>query len=210
MRLAIVDDDTLIRESLKIIIGADPQIEVVGTAANGKEALSLLEKGNVDILLLDLRMPIMDGIELLKYLHKQEKMLPVLVLTTFDEEELIREAISNGAAGFVLKNSTPDKILAAIKAVFAGNGAFEKEVVHKLNSQLKGSSHKMEVYELTAREEEIVEGIAEGLSNKEIASKLYISEGTVKNYITSILTKMNLTHRTQIAICYLKYGGDKR
>ncbi|PHV70020.1 DNA-binding response regulator [Sporanaerobium hydrogeniformans] len=204
MKLAIVDDDILIRESLKIIIGADEEIEVVATASNGKEAISLIEKENLEVLLLDLRMPIMDGIQVLKYLQKRKKVLPVLVLTTFDEDELIREAIGNGAAGFLLKNSTPDKIIAAIKAVFAGNGAFEKEVVHKLNSNLRAYQNKMTAYGLTARELEIVESIAEGLSNKEIATKLYISEGTVKNYITSILTKMNLTHRTQIAITYLR------
>lgn len=204
IKLLITDDDTLIRESLKIIIGTDPDIEVAGTAANGKECITFLQKEQVDVVLLDLRMPIMDGIEVLKYL-KQTKLLEAglksLVLTTFDEDELIKEAIDNGAAGFLLKNSAPDKIMSAIKSVSLGNGVFDTEVVRRLN--VGSNSKNMESYGLSTRELEIAQKISEGLSNKEIAVELFISEGTVKNYITSILTKMDLKHRTQIAITYL-------
>ncbi len=204
MRLLIVDDDTLIRESLKIIIGSDTQIEVVGAVENGKECIDFVKEKQVDIILLDLRMPIMDGIEVLKYLNTKgflQKQLKILVLTTFDEDDHIKAAIANGASGFLLKNSTPDKIIAAIKSIDLGNGVFETEVVSRLNN-LK-SNKNMAIYELSNRELEIVEQIAKGLSNREIAGKLFISEGTVKNYITSILTKMDLKHRTQIAISYL-------
>ncbi|WP_083258712.1 response regulator [Cellulosilyticum sp. I15G10I2] len=204
IRLLIADDDILIRESLRIIIGTDADIEVIGTVQNGKECIDYIKEKQIDIILLDVRMPIMDGIEVLKYLeiHKlRQTGLKILVLTTFDEDEHIRAAIANGASGFLLKNSTPDKIIAAIKSVALGNGAFETEVINRLNT-LKSNKH-IESYGLSNRELEIVDQIAKGLSNKEIACKLFISEGTVKNYITSILSKMNLKHRTQIAIAYL-------
>ena len=205
IKLLIADDDTLIRESLKIIIGTDAAIEVVGTAENGKECIDFLQRERVDVILLDLRMPIMDGIEVLKYFSINLAYNPgikILVLTTFDEDEHIKEAIAHGASGFLLKNSTPDKIITAIKSIALGNGVFETEVIKRLNVGMANKS--MEIYDLSARETEIVECIAQGFSNKEISTKLFISEGTVKNYITSILTKMNLRHRTQIAITYLK------
>ena len=135
-------------------------------------------------------------------MRQLEKQIKVVVLSTFDEDEHIKEAIANGASGFLLKNSTPDKIIAAIKSIALGNGVFEKDVVSRLSTFTK--TRNMDVYALSSRELEIVEQIAAGLSNKEIASKLFISEGTVKNYITSILTKMDAKHRTQIAIAYLK------
>lgn len=204
IKLLIVDDDALIRESLKIIIGIDPDIEITGTVEDGKACIDFLEKNKADVILLDLRMPIMDGIEVMKYLKSKgmlEKHLKVLVLTTFDEDEHVKAAIASGASGFLLKNSTPDKIIAAIKSVALGSGVFDREVVNRLNTN---SIRSMAIYGLSSREQEIVERISEGLSNKEIAGKLFISEGTVKNYITSVLTKMDLKHRTQIAIAYLK------
>ncbi len=204
MRLLIVDDDTLIRESLKIIIGAEQDIEVIGTVQNGKACIDFINENPADIILLDLRMPVMDGIEVMKYLNARgflKEDLKVLVLTTFDEDDHVKAAIAEGASGFLLKNSTPDKIIAAIRSISAGNGVFETEVISRL-STFK-SNKGMISYGLSSREMEIAEQIAEGLSNKEIADKLFISEGTVKNYITSILSKMNLKHRTQIAIAYL-------
>ncbi|MDF2612260.1 MAG: response regulator [Clostridia bacterium] len=207
IKLLIVDDDTLIRESLKIILGADTEIEVTGTAENGKSCIDFILHHDIDTILLDLRMPIMNGIEVLKYLKHTgllEKKIKVIVLTTFDEDEHIKDAIASGASGFLLKNSTPDKIIAAIKSAALGNGVFERDIVNRLSSSQK--IRNMDAYSLSGRELEIVEQIAEGLSNKEIANKLYISEGTVKNYITSILTKMDLKHRTQIAIAYLSNG----
>lgn len=150
----------------------------------------------------------MGGVEVLAYLKaKSSKFghVRTLVLTTFDEEELINGALTNGAAGYLLKNSKPDKIMSALRSVALGNGVFEAELMQKLSTQTQGYSLKnLEVFQLSKREMEIVVCVAEGLSNKEIASSLYISEGTVKNYITSILTKMDLKHRTQIAIAYLK------
>lgn len=150
----------------------------------------------------------MSGGEVLAYLQSHEATyghIKTLVLTTFDEENLIHEALSRGACGYLLKNSKPDKIIRALESVAAGNGVFETSLIQKLGRPSEvWARMQMAQYELSKRELEITQLIARGLSNKEIASALYISEGTVKNYITAILTKMDLKHRTQIAIAYLK------
>lgn len=204
IRLVITDDDVLIRESLKLILDTFEDIEVVGKAANGKECLEIVNSCVVDVVLLDMRMPIMDGTEVLKRL-KHQNTVKVLVLTTFDENDLISSALTNGAAGYILKNSKPEKIISAIRSVALGNGVFEADIVQRIHEGMEiEEANKLEIYDLSKREIDVIQLIAEGLCNKEISERLYISEGTVKNYITSILTKMNLKHRTQIAITYLK------
>lgn len=205
IKVLIADDDILIRESLKIILGLDDEFEVVGSAENGLEALEKCIKEEVDIALLDVRMPVMNGVEAVKEITSKTTT-KTLILTTFDEDEYIFKALKNGARGYLLKNNSPEKIKDAIKTVFGGNTVMQDVILDKFtqgfrNPQLdsipKGTF-------FTERETDIIKAIAEGLSNKEISSKLYISEGTVKNYITSILNKTDLKHRTQIAIYYLK------
>lgn len=208
IKLLIVDDDVLIRESLKLILGTFEGIEVVDIAANGKECIDKVKLMEVDMVLLDMRMPIMSGIEVLKYLKENKIKITTLILTTFDEDELIEGALAYGAAGYILKNSTPDKIVGAIRSVSLGNGVFETSIVRRMGEQGKTKRVDLEKYGLSKREMDIVELVAEGLANKEIAESLYISEGTVKNYITSILGKMELKHRTQIAITYITNKYD--
>ncbi|MEG0909708.1 MAG: response regulator transcription factor [Bacilli bacterium] len=208
IRLAIVDDDILIRESLKIIIGIDEEIEVVTTLENGKECIDFLSENKVDILLLDMRMPVMDGEEVLEEISKRNIDVKILILTTFDEEKLISSAIKHKTNGYLLKSSKPDKIISGIKSVYLGNGVFESDIVSKLvlgssNNDLDDKENLLNRYELSDREKDIVKLISKGLSNKEIASEIFLSEGTIKNHITSILSKMDLKHRTQIAIEYL-------
>ena len=206
MELLIVDVDVLVRERLQVLLGTYEGIEVVDVAEVGKVCIDKLEALEVDTLLLDMRMPVMNGVEVLKYLSKHKRLVPegviqALVLTTFDEDDLIQGAMQYGASGYILKNSTPDQIVSAIRAVAGGHGVYHQDIIKKMQTvapvtpTLEG---------LSAREMDIVRELAEGLSNKEIAEKLYISEGTVKNYITSILTKLDLKHRTQIAVAYLK------
>lgn len=204
IKLIIVDDDVLIRESLKIIIDIDKDIEVVKTLENGKECIDFLSQNEVDVVLLDMRMPIMNGEEVLAEISKRNMDVKVLILTTFDEDNLISSAIKYKTNGYLLKSSKPDKIISGIKSVYLGNGVFESDIVSKLSLGKDSCDNKMDKYELTQRELDIVKLISDGLSNKEISNELFLSEGTVKNHITSILSKMDLKHRTQIAIEYLK------
>lgn len=205
IKLIIVDDDVLIRESLKIIIDIDKDIEVVKTLENGKECIDFLSQNEVDVVLLDMRMPIMNGEEVLAEINKRNIDVKVLILTTFDEDNLISSAIKYKTNGYLLKSSKPDKIISAIKSVYLGNGVFESDIVSKLLvGKEDNCSNKMDKYGLTQRELDIVKLISDGLSNKEISCELFLSEGTVKNHITSILSKMDLKYRTQIAIEYLK------
>ncbi|WP_194539890.1 response regulator [Paenibacillus sp. JZ16] len=207
----IVDDDPFIRESLKLLVGMDPDIEVSAVAEHGEEALALLEEGlPVDVVLMDIRMPVCDGVEGSRRICERHSDVRVLMLTTFDDDEYIVEALRNGASGYLLKNIPPDRIIQGIKTVHDGNMLIHPDIARKLSGMLRPTaqpapkSAELEQFGLTPTEKKVVVLIAEGLSNKEIAGQLYLSEGTVKNYVTEILGKLNLRDRTQIAIFYLK------
>lgn len=206
IKILIADDDSLIREGLKIIIGLDEEFIVMACVENGFDAIEYCLNNSVDVALLDIRMPILNGVEAIKEIAIKTST-KCLILTTFDEDEYINAAIRYGAKGYILKNNTPDKIKAAIKVVYSGNMVIQEGIIDKV---LKGidsdNSSKLDRSLFTGREIEIMEAIADGLSNKKISARLFISEGTVKNYITSILGKTSLEHRTQIAIYYLKGG----
>ncbi|ASW42473.1 response regulator transcription factor [Clostridium isatidis] len=206
IKLILADDDVLIRESLKIILSMDKELEIVEVFKNGKEAIDFLLKNNIDIAVLDVRMPLINGVTATAEICKRTNT-KVIILTTFDEDDYIKEAIKNGAKGYILKNTPPQKIIETIKMVYEGNAVLQDAVLTKLSENIKmkaESKNKIDKEKFTERELEIMKLIAEGLSNKEISKKLFISEGTVKNYITSIFQKTGLTHRTQIAIYYLK------
>ncbi|MCI6692640.1 MULTISPECIES: response regulator transcription factor [unclassified Clostridium] len=206
IKLVIADDDELIRESLKIILSYDNEIEVVDTFENGKDLVEFLLRNTIDVALVDVRMPLINGVKATLEISKNTNT-KVVILTTFDEDEYISEGIRNGAKGYLLKNTKPDKIIETIKLVNNGIAVIQEEILNKLSNNLISSIDKKEKIDesiFTERELEVMKAVSEGLSNKEISKKLYISEGTVKNYITSILQKTNLTHRTQIAIYYLK------
>lgn len=207
----IVDDDPFIRESLKLLVGMDPDIEVSAVAEHGEEALSLLMDGlHADVVLMDIRMPVCDGVEGTRRIRERYPDVRVLMLTTFDDDDYIVEALRNGASGYLLKNIPPDRITQGIKTVHDGNMLIHPDIARKLTGMLRPTpqpvprSAELEQFGLTPAEKKVVALIAEGLSNKEIAAQLYLSEGTVKNYVTDILGKLNLRDRTQIAIFYLK------
>ncbi|MGY0374558.1 response regulator [Clostridium sp. JNZ J1-5] len=202
IRVLIADDDSLIRESLKIILTIDEEIEVIDCVDNGLKAVDLCLRKNIDVALLDIRMPVLNGVDAAKQITEKTKS-KVLILTTFDEDDYIKAAIEHGARGYILKNNSPDKIINAIRTVYLGNMVMQDVVLDKIKNGLDDKKTTIDESLFTEREIEIIKAIAEGLSNREIASKLYISEGTVKNYITNILSKTNLKHRTQIAIYYL-------
>lgn len=206
MKVLIVDDDGLIRDSLKILLGLEDDINVVGTASNGQEAFELCQKIRPDIVLMDIRMPIMDGVLGTKLIKEHFNYIKVIILTTFKDDEYIREAIKNGAEGYILKNQSSDSIVDSLRAVYRGNTVLDKDVADTLTSMLKNRPDKKYqlICDLGTRELEILKLISEGLSNKEIGAKLYLSEGTVRNYVTGLLDKLNLRDRTQLAIFYLK------
>jgi Response regulator containing a CheY-like receiver domain and an HTH DNA-binding domain len=209
IKVLIADDNSFVREGMKIILSTFPEFDVVATVQDGAEAVAFCEENEVDVALLDVQMPNMDGVEATKQLVLRTKTRP-LILTTFDNDEYVLEAIKYGAKGYLLKNNDPERIRDAIKSVCNGHNVLQDAVLEKLKSGLtadaprepkQGSGIDRSLY--TDREFDIVALIAKGLTNKEISKKLFISEGTVANHITSILGKSGLTHRTQIAILYL-------
>lgn len=206
IKLILADDDTLIRESLKIILSTDKDIEVLQTFENGKDAVDYTLNNQVDIALLDVRMPLVNGVQATKEISNRTET-KVVILTTFDEDEYIKDGLKYGAKGYLLKNTHPEKIIKTIHMVHDGNCVFQEEVLNKISDNIQNrteakTSHIDESL-FTDRELEVMVAIADGLNNKDIAKTLFISEGTVKNYITSIFQKTGLEHRTQIAIYYL-------
>lgn len=203
IRLILADDDAIIREGLKMIIETQPDIELVGMAVNGQEAVDLCREMHPDVIMLDIRMPLIDGIDAAKIILS-EKLSAPLLLTTFDESELIMRALKAGVFGYILKNSPAERIMSAIRTISAGGTVFGQDILAFIRSQVSRKPTNNSVFELmSAREMEVVELIAEGLSNKEIAKSLFISDGTVRNHISTIMEKAGLSHRTQIAVTYL-------
>ncbi|WP_051263222.1 response regulator transcription factor [Tuberibacillus calidus] len=211
IKILIADDNSFVREGMKIILNTYEDFQVVGTVENGEEAVAFCQTHEPDIALLDIRMPVMNGVEATKLLTERTKTKP-LILTTFDDDEYILDAIKNGAKGYLLKNTDPERIRDAIKSVYYGHTIMPDTVMEKLKGNLgSNKDENRPVFDkslFTERELDIMALIAKGLSNKEISKQLFISEGTVANYITSILGKTSLEHRTQIAIYYLKGHVD--
>ena len=204
IKVIIADDSDFVRDGMKIILDVDPEFEVIGTAANGREAIEIAQKSKPDVFIMDIQMPEMDGIEATKYMVEKD-LGKVLILTPFDDDQLVRQALKNGAKGYLIKNHTPDHLKQMIKSVYNGTGVMEENILENLASTAAGTGAAggFDGSAYSERELEVIKAVAEGLSNKEIADRLFISEGTVKNYITGILSKENLSHRTALAVYYL-------
>lgn len=204
IKVIIADDSDFVRDGMKIILDVDDDFEVLGCASNGREAIEIAEKNKPDVFLMDIQMPVMDGIEATAEIVKKD-LGKVLILTTFDDDDLVRQALGNGAKGYLIKNHTPDHLKQMIKSVYHGSGVMEANILESISKNVSSTPAGKGFDEsgYTERELEIVRAVADGLSNKEIANKLFISEGTVKNYITSILAKEGLSHRTALAVYYI-------
>ena len=204
MKVLIIDDDALVAISLKTILESDSDIEVVAVGNSGEEAIELYPNHRPDVLLMDIRMSGMTGLEAGEKILAQSPDARILYLTTFMDDEYIVKALYIGAKGYILKQDF-EGIIPAIKAVMRGQSVFGQDIVEKLPelmSKKRGFDYR--AHDISEKEEEIIVAVAEGYSNKEIAEKLFLSEGTVRNYLSTILEKLGLRDRTQLAIFYYK------
>lgn len=204
MRVIVVDDDKLVVLSLKTILEADSSIEVCATGYDGRDAVELYRTARPDILLMDIRMEGISGLDAAEQILAMDKSAKILFLTTFSDDEYIVKALNIGAKGYILKQDF-EGIVPALKAVFGGQSVFGGDIVSKIPVLLQ-SKEEFDYghYDITEKEQRMIELVAEGLSNKEIAEKLFLSEGTVRNYISTVLEKLGLRDRTQLAVFYYK------
>lgn len=211
IKVLIVDDQALIREGLSLMLSLYDEIQIVGQVTNGEEALNFLKKEKADVILMDIRMPIMDGVEATKLIKDSYPNVKIIILTTFNEDEYILKGLKNGADGYILKDISSKELVDTIKSVHNGNMMFHGDVAKTLASAVvdKKNAKKEEIFNsLTARELEIAKLIGQGKSNKEISQILYITEGTVKNHVTKILDKLQLRDRTQLALLIKEINSD--
>lgn len=209
IRVMLVDDQNLIVQGLSMIISNEDDVEVICVASNGKEALQLCEKESIDVILMDIRMPIMDGVEATLRIKEKYEQIKIIILTTFNDDEYIFGSLKNGASGYLLKDATPDEIINAIKKVYTGGTLINPDVATKVIEKLTNTDYETficdeRVQQLTERERDICHWLGEGMNNKEIGELLFISEGTVKNNITRVLDKLEFRDRTQLALFAVK------
>lgn len=208
IRVLIADDQTLIRQGIRTLLEMDPGVSVVGEAADGEETLQQVRSVPVDVLLLDIRMPVKDGVAVLRALSADNALPPTIILTTFDDSDVVLDGIRAGARGFLLKDVSYPQLLAAIRAVAEGATVFQPAVTERLlragNALRLPAEPPREA--LTAREAEVVRLMAGGYSNREIAQALGTAEGTIKNHVSSILAKLGVRDRTRAVLKALETG----
>jgi DNA-binding NarL/FixJ family response regulator len=211
IRLLICDDQAIVCEGLRAILAPIPQIEVVGVANNGADAVDLTRVKQPDLILMDLKMPKMNGIQATKVIHQQFPNIRILVLTTFDADEWVIDAIRNGAVGYLLKDTPQEELVKAIIDTAHGLSHIDPHVAGKILERVTQQStpatpDRKLISQLSDREREILRLLATGLSNTEIAQTLFLSEGTVKNYVSALFAKLGVTDRTQAAILAIRTG----
>lgn len=220
IKVLIADDQELIRESLRIVLDSKEEISVVGTAQNGQEVMQKIREIKPDVILMDIRMPKMDGVQCTKIIKENEPEIKIIILTTFDDDEYVYNALRYGASGYMLKGVSMDELENAIKTVYSGRAMINPDIatkVLKLFSEMAQSESddtiqvdKNAVEELTKTEWKIIAEVGKGATNKEIADRLFLSDGTVRNYLSGILSKLELRDRTQLAIWAVQTNAAKR
>ncbi len=206
IKVLIVDDQFLMLDGLKTILGLQQDIEVVGMAMNGKEALQVIEETMPDVVLMDIRMPVMDGVECTKLIKEKYETIIVIILTTFDDDDYIIQALSYGASGYLMKDIDGDKLVRALYDAVNGNLLLPGKIAQKLASNISTAKYQQETLaqdilkEFTEREKEIIRYMVLGYTSKQIAQKLFLSQGTVKNYISNIYSKIGTNDRTTAVI----------
>lgn len=207
IRILLAEDQVMVRQGLKMMIESDHEMKVIGEANNGQEAIQLCEKTMFDIVILDIRMPVMDGIEAAKVIHSRWPDRKILILTTFDDDNYVLDSLKSGVSGYILKDGDTDSLLRSIRSALTGGLAIEDRVAAKVMPiLLKNGETNEPDPTLTPRERAILTCIGEGLNNGEIADRLAISVGTVKNNTSQILTKLGLRDRTQLAIYAIRHN----
>lgn len=209
IRVLICDDQAVVVDGLEMILSADPEIEVVGTANDGEEALSQIARKQPDIALMDLKMPGMNGIQATRRIHQEYPGVRVLVLTTFGDDEWVFDAVRAGASGYLLKGTPRQELIKAIKGTAAGETHVDPAVAGKLFSHVSQTPPRQQsrmTEALSERELDVLRMLAEGFTNAEIADRLFLTRGTVRNYVSSILAKLDVEDRTQAALIAVKHG----
>ena len=210
LKVMLVDDQMLVREGIKSLLNLSDEVSVAAEAKDGQEAITLLQQQEVDVVLLDLSMPVMDGIDTLKSLRVHDIKVPVIILTTFDDHQYILQALQAGAAGYLLKDVSLETLVDGIQAVAAGEKLVQPAITERLLTGLQGHQTDFEQPEiiepLTPREREVLGLMASGCSNKEISEALNKSEGTIKNHVSNLLAKLGVRDRTRAVLLAIEKG----
>jgi len=209
MKVIICDDQEIVRDGLALLLKLDRDIEVVGLAQNGAEAVTLAARLVPDLVLMDLKMPVMNGIEATRQIRAAQPATRVLVLTTYDDDEWVFDAIRAGASGYLLKDTPREEVIRAVKGTVEGKTYVDPAIAGKVLNQVAGGQTRSSTQitgQLTEREVAVLRLLAQGLSNAGIAERLHLSEGTVRNHVSAILTKLQVADRTQAAVIALQHG----
>ena len=212
MRVVICDDQAIVRDGLELLLKLEKDISIVGLAQDGLEAVELVEKIIPDLVLMDLKMPGMNGVEATRRIHAAHPEVKVLVLTTFDDDEWVFDAIRVGASGYLLKDTPREKVVEAVRGTYMGKSFVDPSVAGKLLDQIATQQDQPRTSltdRLSEREIDVLRLLARGFSNADIADRLHLSDGTVRNHVSSILAKLEVPDRTQAAIIAIKHGLDR-